>query len=378
MDDTEKATAMDTPEWIASPANTVLKLQEISKSYDSDWAVRNIDLELFNREFVTLLGPVECGKSTILRLIAGLETPTGGRVLLDGSEISATPPQARSVNMVFPTQALFPHLSVEQNMAFGLKQERMPAVEIRSRVKDMLSFFHLDTINRRRPHQILKQQKLRVALARALARKPKLLLLDDPLRGFDKSEQEELLPDLRKITDEAGVTILMATCDRDTAMTVSTRIAVMNQGQVIQTDTPSKIHQCPATSFVARYVADMNILQGESTGHSGGILEINCAGIDAMMRIGNVPDQPAGKLLNIGLRPEKIRVQRDKPMEQEINALPGTISDISHSGNRRIIHVALSDGTVLRSAQTDWNEGVSRSDKVWLHWPIDAGVLLPS
>ncbi|MCC2111240.1 MAG: polyamine ABC transporter ATP-binding protein, partial [Hyphomicrobiales bacterium] len=327
-----------------------------------------------------LLGPSGCGKTTLLRMLAGFEQPTEGRILLDGQDVSKVPPYRRPVNMMFQSYALFPHMTVEANIAFGLKQDRMPKPEIAARVAEMLKLVRLEQFGKRKPHQLSGGQRQRVALARSLAKKPKLLLLDEPLAALDKKLREATQFELTDLQQELGLTFLIVTHDQEEAMTVADRIAVMDHGVMIQVATPAEIYEQPNSRYVADFIGDVNLIEGKVDNVNGDAVKITPSGIDARFEIAQAPEVAVDDTVWLALRPEKISLSMEPPADTSVNCVAGEVWDIAYLGDLSIYHVRLASGITVKSAQTNATRLIERpitwEDKVYLSWTRDAGVAL--
>lgn len=364
--------------WEVPEAEPLIRFESVSKTFGEFTAIDALSLDIFEREFFALLGPSGCGKTTMMRMLAGFETPTSGRILLDGQDIAPVPPNKRAVNMMFQSYALFPHLSVWDNIAFGLRREGMARDLLAARVDEMLRLTRLEKFARRKPHQISGGQKQRVALARSLAKAPKLLLLDEPLGALDKKLRQDTQFELMDIQEKTGTTFVIVTHDQEEAMTVASRVAVMDEGKLIQVDPPDRLYEAPNSVYVADFIGDVNIIQGV----------VSPDDEDSRVRLewgdGRTPlwaqgEFGAGRRLSLAIRPEKIQVSRRKP-DGVANAVYGEIVDIAYLGNISTFHVRLRDGTMLK-AQIANTRRISRrsfswEDHVWLSWSDTAGILL--
>ena len=351
----------------------LLEIIAASKRFAPTAAVDGVSLSVESGEFFALLGPSGCGKTTLLRLIAGFETPDSGHILIDGALMNAVPPYARPVNMMFQSYALFPHLDVAGNVAFGLRQERMERRRRDARVRDMLALVQMSDYARRRPHELSGGQKQRVALARALAKMPKLLLLDEPLAALDRKLREETRLELSGIQERVGTTFLVVTHDQEEALGMASRIAVMNRGRLVQTGPPSEIYERPNSRFVADFVGAVNLFEGEIV---PGFNALCLAMPDAEQPI-PLPQPaalPAGTRLTLAVRPEKLRLSTQRP---DGFALAATIATVGYQGGQSTIHLATRSGLALRAhLPSGAAEGLARGAPVWASWaPEDAVVL---
>ncbi len=356
-----------------------IRIENVTKRFGEFIAVDHVSLDIQRKEFFALLGASGCGKSTLLRMLAGLETPSEGRILIDGQDMTTVPPYERPVNMMFQSYALFPHMTVEANVAFGLKQDGMPKGEIAERVGHMLDLVQLGTFARRKPHQLSGGQRQRVALARSLAKHPKLLLLDEPLAALDKKLREQTQFELMNIQDRVGITFIVVTHDQEEAMTLSTRLAVMDQGQIQQIGTPTEVYEFPCNRFVADFIGSINLFEGRVEASADTVAVRTDAG-DIELRVeANAPFPEAGAPVAVAIRPEKIAISRDRP-DQAYNLCHGTVDEIAYQGSISVYQVAVDGGTRVRvtapnQARTRQRE-IDWDDEVWLHWHADAGVLL--
>ncbi len=358
-----------------------LRFENVTKRFGDFTAVDHVTLEIEHGKVFSLLGPSGCGKTTLLRMAAGFETPDEGRVLLDGRDITRLPPEQRPVNTVFQNYALFPHLSVRENIGFGLKIAKQPAAHIQQEVDRMLDLVDLTAHADKMPAKLSGGQKQRVGIARALANKPRVLLLDEPLAALDLKLRQRLLVELDAIHDEVGITFLYVTHDQGEAMSISDTIAVMNQGRIEQIGKPAEIYETPRTSFVAAFIGDTNFLEGrvtESLGERFSRAEI--PGLGAVMIDNDKPVRP-GDRIHLSLRPEKLMVSRDKPAHgQWDNAVPGTVEDIIYFGSHTRYWIRCGEYRICaeqqhRTFQLD-ESAPSWGDPVWLRWHANDGFLL--
>ena len=365
--------------WTDPAVRPLVRFEDVSKRFSDVLALDRVSLDIFEGEFFALLGPSGCGKTTLLRLLAGLETPEDGRVLLDGADLARVPPYRRPVNMMFQSYALFPHLSVEGNVAFGLEQERLPKAEIAARVSQMLALVKLEGLGRRRPHQLSGGQRQRVALARSLVKRPRVLLLDEPLAALDKKLREETQFELMHLQETLGLTFIIVTHDQQEAMTVADRIGVMDQGRLVQVATPPEIYEQPNSRWIADFIGDVNLLEGRvvDTGHAGTVVASADAG---PLRATRAPDAKPGDAVAVALRPEKIRIARERPAAAGENCVAGTVWDIGYLGDLSIYKVRLDSGFVMKAAVANLTRLIERQigwdDRVWLTWAPEAAMVL--
>ncbi len=367
--------------WLDPDAKPFIRFENITKRFGEFVAVDNVNLDVFEREFFSLLGPSGCGKTTLLRMLAGFETPSSGRLLLDGQDISGMPPHRRPVNMMFQAYALFPHMSVEKNIAFGLKQDGLPKAEIEERVAEMLRLVKLEPFAKRRPNQLSGGQQQRVALARSLAKRPKVLLLDEPLGALDKKLRGETQFELMDLQENLGLTFVIVTHDQEEAMTVSDRIAVMDQGRLIQVATPSEIYETPNSRYVAGFIGEVNFLEATVVKAENDLFELESDkwATKIVATAGDHRVEPGGTAW-LSIRPEKMRISLDTPGDTSVNCVPGEVWDVAYFGDISTYHVKLDSGEVVKASVTNQTRLVERpigwEDRVWLSWSQDAGVVL--
>jgi putrescine transport system ATP-binding protein len=353
----------------------------VTKSFGSFVAIDDLSLDIFEREFFALLGPSGCGKTTMMRMLAGFEPPSAGTIRLAGEDIGPVPPNKRAVNMMFQSYALFPHLSVWENIAFGLRREGMAKDLLTDRVDEMLRLTRLEKFARRKPHQISGGQRQRVALARSLAKAPKLLLLDEPLGALDKKLRQDTQFELMDIQETTGTTFVIVTHDQEEAMTVASRVAVMDEGRLIQVDTPDRIYEAPNSVYVADFIGDVNIIQGRAD-LRGDRVHINWAEGQPPIIGTSTRNFNKNQSVHFAIRPEKISIWSDRPeaSDDRANIVQGQIIDIAYLGNISTYHVKLPNGQMLK-AQTANTRRIARrkftwEDTVWLSWSATGGILL--
>jgi putrescine transport system ATP-binding protein len=354
----------------------LLNIQGVSKYYGDETAVDNLDLEVEEGESLVLLGPSGCGKSTLLRMIAGLEMPDEGKILLDNQDITRLPPHKRPINMMFQSYALFPHLSVRDNIAFGLRREGMASAEIARRVDEAMAMLEIGTYGNRKPHQLSGGQQQRVALARALVKRPRLLLLDEPLGALDKRLRQQTQAELRKLNRQTGIAFVFVTHDNDEAMALADRIAVMQAGRLRQVDHPRRIYDRPVDRFVATLMADANLFESIVVEEAEDMVRARCGELELQFRADGIP-RPADSYQLLGLRLEQIEVSRD-PLPKGPNTASGTVIDIDYIGDMTTIEVRLSDNQIVKASQLNaLHEPLIELDEtVWLAWEADALVPL--
>ncbi len=356
-----------------------LQIDQVVKDFGAGaLAVAGVSLDIEQGEIFALLGSSGCGKTTLLRMLAGFETPTSGRILLEGQDLAGLAPYERPINMMFQSYALFPHLTVWDNIAFGLRRESYPKDEIAQRVEAMLKLVQLGAYAKRKPHQLSGGQQQRVALARSLAKRPRLLLLDEPLGALDKKLREETQIELVNIIRQVGVTCVMVTHDQEEAMTMATRIAVMSEGRLLQVGPPAQIYETPATRFVADFIGNVNLMEGRLIGDEPDEALIECA--DCTHRVGHGITGSEGMQLAVALRPEKIVLSREAPAVTAHNCVRGRIQDLAYFGASSVYRLALPSGALLKvsmaNTQRHPGESLAPGDEAWAQWDATAPVVL--
>jgi putrescine transport system ATP-binding protein len=363
---------------VAAPADYV-SIVDISKTFDGFRAVDEVNFSIRKGEIFALLGASGCGKSTLLRMLAGFETPTAGKILLDGVDLSGLPPYRRPINMMFQSYALFPHMTVEQNIAYGLKQDGLPKNEIRERVAEMLQLVRMESFAQRKPHQLSGGQQQRVALARSLSKGPKLLLLDEPMGALDKKLRTQMQLEVVRIIERLAVTCVMVTHDQEEAMTMAHRIAIMEAGQIRQIGTPAEIYEQPNCRYTASFIGSVNLFEGELGEDQIDHCTVKTADIDAPIYIGHGITGTSGMPVAFAVRPEKVSMSKTKP-EQPHNFAAGVIQDIAYLGSESVYHVRLNSGKMVQVELVNavrWgNERFTWDDAVWIYWEDESGVVL--
>jgi putrescine transport system ATP-binding protein len=393
-----------------SAGEPLVRFDAVSKRFADVAAVNGLSLDIYHGEFFALLGPSGCGKTTLLRMLAGFETPDAGRVLLAGEDLAVVPPHRRPINMMFQSYALFPHLTVAGNIAFGLRQDGLPKQEIARRVEEMLALVKLEGLGARKPDQLSGGQRQRVALARSLAKRPKVLLLDEPMAALDKKLREETQFELMDLQERLGTAFVIVTHDQEEAMTVAHRIAVMDRGEIVQVAPPAEIYEQPKSRWVAAFIGDVNLIEG-------GVVETNGAGAvvedggGRRYRVAGADGVAVGARVAIALRPEKLRIAREAsgpgsdgttsdgaapsgntpgdnapsgnaPGDNapDGNLVRGRVWDIGYLGDTSVYKVRLADGTQMKASVANVTRMVERpirwDDDVLLSWPPSAAVLL--
>ena len=364
--------------WNDASEKPLITFKNVTKKFGEFVAISDLNLDIYAREFFALLGPSGCGKTTLMRMLAGFETPTHGVIELAGQDIAAIPPNKREVNMMFQSYALFPHLNIWDNIAFGLRREKMPKDQMEARVEEMLRLTKMEKFARRKPHQVSGGQRQRVALARSLAKAPKLLLLDEPLGALDAKLRQDTQFELMDIQESTGTTFVIVTHDQEEAMTVASRVAVMDHGKLVQVDTPDVIYETPNSVYVADFIGDVNIIEGTAEANGDSVSLTWAEGQPALVGSANQPISK-GASAAMAIRPEKIAISSEKPTDRT-NVLQGKVLDIAYLGNISTYHVQLDNGTVIKAQIANTRRIARRNftweDPVWLSWTDTAGIVL--
>ena len=357
-----------------------IHIKDISKRFGNFVAVDNVHLEIGQGELFSILGGSGCGKTTLLRMLAGFEIPTSGTIEIDGKDITQQPPYDRPVNMMFQSYALFPHMTVAKNVSYGLRKDRVARKEIDKRVDEILELVQLSELKSRKPDQLSGGQRQRVALARALIKRPKVLLLDEPLAALDKKLREQTQFELMNIQDELGITFVVVTHDQEEAMTLSSRMAVMDKGRFQQIGTPKEIYEFPHNRFVANFIGTMNTFEGMVTVVNKDQIEVYSEEVGETLTALGRQLVEVGQNVEIAVRPEKIFISKEKSADDGDVRIPGIVDDLGYLGNRSLYRIRLSSGKIVQVSSQNRRRSVTRflewEDEVWLSWRPDSAVML--
>ncbi|HEY4751404.1 MAG TPA: ABC transporter ATP-binding protein [Steroidobacteraceae bacterium] len=366
--------------WLDPSATAQILIEGVSKSYGASTAVDNITLSIYKGEMFALVGSSGCGKTTLLRMLAGFTHPTSGRISIDGVQMSAVAPHQRPVNMMFQSYALFPHMTVENNVGYGLRRMSLDDATRRARVQEALEMVQLGALGKRKPHQLSGGQRQRVALARALIRRPKVLLLDEPLSALDKKLREQTQFELIDLQQKVGITFIVVTHDQDEAMALATRIAVMDHGQVVQVGTPAEIYEFPRSRFVADFVGTTNLFEGTVSACEGGLISVRCTETDSELLVDDQGRFSVGQRVWVALRPEKVRLAKQPASGARINQLRGTVWELGYLGNRSTYRIRTASGKLVivfaQNERRTSEAAIDWSDEVFVSWSADAAVVL--
>ena len=364
-----------------TPKKVLVKIDRVTKKFDETIAVDDVSLEIKKGEIFALLGGSGSGKSTLLRMLAGFERPTEGRIYLDGVDITDMPPYERPINMMFQSYALFPHMTVAQNIAFGLQQDKIPKAEIDARVAEMLKLVQMSQYAKRKPHQLSGGQRQRVALARSLAKRPKLLLLDEPMGALDKKLRSQMQLELVEIIERVGVTCVMVTHDQEEAMTMAQRIAIMHLGWIAQLGSPVDIYEAPVSRLVCEFIGNVNIFDTQVIDDAEGHAVLQCPDLDRDIYVGyGIATAVEDKSVTYAIRPEKLLVTTEMPT-CEHNWSSGKVHDIAYLGGHSVFYVELPSGKLVQSFVANAERRGQRptwGDQVYVWWEDDSGVVLRS
>ena len=371
--------AADTRPWRDPAARPFVRIRNVTKKFGDVFAVADVSLDIYKSELFCLLGGSGSGKSTLLRMLAGFEEVTSGSIEIDGQDMAGVAPYHRPVNMMFQSYALFPHMNVEHNVAYGLKRDGLPRREIADRVAELLALVKLQDYGKRRPHQLSGGQRQRVALARSLAKRPKLLLLDEPLGALDKKLREETQFELVKIQETLGVTFIVVTHDQEEAMSLATRIGVMNQGEIAMIGEPTDIYEFPNSRFVAGFIGSVNMFEGIVTEDEPDHVRIHSGEAGCDIFVGHGVDCAPDQILWFAIRPEKIHLTRERPAG-DANITRGMVEDIAYLGDMSVFQVVLEGGKRIRVTKANSLRGdpdaIKWDENVWAQWSDDSGSVL--
>ncbi len=360
-----------------------IRIENVTKKFGSFTAVDNVSLDIGRGELFALLGGSGCGKTTLLRMLAGFEAPTSGRIMIDGQDMTGVAPFDRPVNMMFQSYALFPHMSVEKNVGYGLKHENMTDAQRKDRVRELLDMVQLTQFAARKPHQLSGGQRQRVALARALAKSPKVLLLDEPLGALDKKLREQTQFELMNIQDRLGITFIVVTHDQEEAMTLADRIAIMDRGVIRQVGTPTDIYEFPNSRFTADFIGSINLFDGTVAAIKAGKARITAPAAGCALEADTRYGLSTGDKVSVAVRPEKITISRGKPRSTAVNAVQGEVLDLGYFGKDSLYRVKLASGALVRVSKvndqrlSEADRQVDWEDKVWLSWDARSAIVLP-
>lgn len=361
-------------------ATPMVQIRELSKRFGDAVAVDGVSLDIARGELFAILGSSGCGKTTLLRMLAGFEQPSAGSIVIDGVDVTDAPPYERPVNLMFQSYALFPHMTVFENIAYGLKKERLPPPRIKERVAEMLALVKLEPLAARKPDKLSGGQQQRVALARALVKQPKLLLLDEPLAALDKKLREHTQFELSNLQYQLGTTFVLVTHDQHEAMTLAGRIAVMAEGRIAQVGTPGQIYEYPATRNVASFVGNINLIDGRVTTCEAGRISLQCPALNAQVSVLCEEQLGAGIEICVAVRPEKITISRDAPDARDRNVVKGVVRDLGYFGDQSLYRVLLQSGAVLQVSAQNMRRTASLTvewdDEVFLSWEVASTILL--
>jgi putrescine transport system ATP-binding protein len=369
--------------WKDPAVEPYIRIEKVTKKFGDFVAVDDVSLKIYRGEIFCLLGASGCGKTTLLRMLAGFEAPTAGKIWIDGADMEGIPPYERPVNMMFQSYALFPHMTVEQNVSFGLKQDKLPRAEIKDRVDAILELTKMTQFAGRKPHQLSGGQRQRVALARSLVKQPKLLLLDEPLGALDRKLREHTQFELVNIQEKLGVTFVVVTHDQEEAMTLASRIGVMNHGEIVQVGTPGDIYEYPISRFVADFVGSVNLFEGSLIEDEPDYVRVASKELGGNFFVNHGVSAPPDATVWVALRPEKIVISRDRPAsDDEDNRVQGVVKEIAYLGDVSVYLVRLPSGRMVRVTRPNMRrqsaaiDRITWDEEVWLAWDPSSPVVV--
>jgi len=366
--------------WLDPDAKPQIVIESVTKTFGAFTAVDSVNLRIFKGEMFALVGASGCGKTTLLRMLAGFETPSSGRILIEDVDQTRVPPHERPVNMMFQSYALFPHMTVEDNIGYGLRRMALDGTARSKRIQDALEMVQLGPLRKRKPHQLSGGQRQRVALARALIRRPKVLLLDEPLSALDKKLREQTQFELMNIQSQVGITFVFVTHDQDEAMALSTRIAVMNRGRAVQVGTPAEIYEFPQDRFVADFIGTTNLFEGTVSGAEPGRFVVHSSEAGCDLIVDDLGRCVGGQRVWVALRPEKIRLSKEPLGGERVNQIKGVVWELGYLGNRSTYRIKTATGKLVtvfaqnERRSSEWS--IDWSDEVYLSWTANCAVLL--
>jgi putrescine transport system ATP-binding protein len=366
--------------WRDPKARPFIRIENLRKDFGDFTAVDNVSLDIYKGELFAILGGSGCGKSTLLRMLAGFEEPGAGKILIDDTDMTHLPPYQRPVNMMFQSYAVFPHMSVIDNVGYGLKKEGVAKAQIRRQAEEMLEMVQMQDFARRKPSQLSGGQQQRVALARALIKRPKVLLLDEPLAALDKKLREQTQFELMNIQDQLGITFIVVTHDQEEAMTLATRIAVMNEGRFVQIGTPSEVYEYPNSHFVADFFGAINLFHGTVGSTDANAIHVACDETGTVIHATPPADQALPNDFFVAVRPEKIRLSREPPVADDLTIMHGVVEDLAYYGHHSVYRIKTDSGKLVQVSQQNTQRSAELvlewEEAVYMSWPRDCSVVL--